>query len=259
MSDTSPEQEAARPKRLGVGLDSLYLDPNNFRFIDHKDYRRVGPKHLFEDDIQRRTTRFILGRGQENVSDLVASIQESNWLETDPILVRRESRGRYLVVDGNRRVATLKHLKRRYEEDAADIGNLDPAIFRKVSVVVYEDADEQHHLVMTGLHHISGERRWPAINRAEAMRRLYELTGQDAGAVCRALGVSKIEFNLSLRTLALVEQYKNSDYGDQFRRAHYNLFREVLRSPAIRKWLSWDQNTRVAANATAWSWRNCAE
>ena len=50
----------------------------------------------------------------------------------------------------------------------------------------------------------------------------------DADAVCRALGVGKREFNLSVRTLALVNAYRDSDYGDQLESEQYNLFREVL-------------------------------
>ncbi len=249
MSDMSTEPETTRGKRLTVSLSSLYLDANNFRFIDHPDYRQVEPEHVFDAEVQRRTTGFVLGRAQANVGDLIASIKENGWLDIDPILARRQSRGRYLVVEGNRRVATLKYLHRRYQDDAIDLGNLDPTVFAKVPILLYDDADERHHLVMMGLHHISGKRRWPAINRAEAMRRLYGHFDQDADAVCRALGVSKREFNLSVRTLALVEEYRHGDYGDQFQPDQYNLFREVLKSPAIREWLRWDHATCTASSS----------
>ena len=59
----------------------------------------------------------------------------------------------------------------------------------------------------------------------------------DPDAVCEALGVSKREFNLSVRTLALVKAYKDSDYGDQLQSEQYNLFREVLKSEPMRAWL----------------------
>ena len=73
------------------------------------------------------------------------------------------------------------------------------------------------------------------------MKQLLDRFDGDAGAVCRALGVSKWEFNLSIRTLALVEAYRRSDYGDQFRSVQYNVFREVVRSPPLREWLEWDE------------------
>lgn len=246
MPDETAEQ--TRGQRRHVSLKSLYLDPNNYRFVDHADYRPVPPEHVFDADAQRRTTGFVLGRGQEHVRDLIASIKANGWLDIDPVLVQRTDAGRFLVVEGNRRVATLKHLQRRYEEDAIDLGELDAKLFSGLPVVLHQDAGERDRLVMMGLHHISGKRRWPAVNRARAMARLLPHFGDDADAVCRALGVSKREFNLSLRTLALVDAYRDSDYGDQFQTDQYNLFREILKSETIRTWIGWDHAACAAAN-----------
>ena len=248
MSDETAEQ--VRGRRQLVSLNRLYLDPNNFRFVDHPEYRPVSPEHVFDADVQRRTTGFVLGRHQENVRDLIASIKENGWLDIDPILAQRKDAGRFLVVEGNRRVATLKYLQRRYDEDAIDLGKLDSAWFSRVPVLLYGDADERDHMVMMGLHHISGKRRWPAVNRARAMEQLLPQFHNDADAVCRALGVSKREFNLSVRTLALVNAYRDSDYGDQFQSDQYNLFREILKSEATRNWLGWNHATCTASNGS---------
>ena len=195
MSDETTEPA----KRQFVSLGRLYLDPNNFRFVDQPEYRPVPPECVFDADVQRRTTGFVLGRNQEHVRDLIDSVTENGWLDIDPILARRQDGGRFLVVEGNRRVATLKYLQRKYDEDAIDLGKLDSAWFSRVPILLYGDAGEREHMVMMGLHHISGKRRWPAINRARAMERLLRDFQNDADAVCRALGVSKREFNLYCR------------------------------------------------------------
>ena len=246
MSEEPAEQ--VRSRRQTVSLARLYLDPNNFRFVDNFDYQHIGPEEVFSANVQRRTTNFVLGKSQEHVQDLIASIKENGWLDIDPILVEKRDGGRFLIVEGNRRIATLKHLQRRYEEGAVDLGRLEPALFSKVPVVLHEAADERQHMVMMGLHHISGKRRWPAINRALAMKRLQDQFDGDVDAVCRALGVTKQDFNRSVRTLALVDEYKKSDYGDQFQADKYTLFREILGRPTIRKWLDWDDATRTASN-----------
>ena len=245
MNEDRLEQPRAEQmnNRRTASLSRLYLDPNNFRFIDLPEYKFVKPEDVFNANVQRRTTAFILGKSQQNARDLIASIKENGWLDIDPILVQNKERGRYIVVEGNRRVATLKYLQRRYEEDAIDLGQLDSAVFSKVPVVHYANADPGQYLVMMGLHHITGKQRWPAINRAQAINDLYEHFDQDTGAVCRSLGISKREFNLSLRTLALVNAYKNSDYGDQFESDKYNLFREILNNPALRGWIGWSNET----------------
>ena len=247
MSGEAAEQ--SRGERRNVELKSLYLDPNNYRFADDPDYSRVSSDDVFETDVQRRTTKFILGTNQEHVRDLIASFKENGWLELDPILVEERAH-RYRVIEGNRRVATLKYLQQRYDADAIELGRLDPAVFSKLGVVLHKDADEFHHLLMMGLHHISGKRRWPAVSRAMAIKRLHEHLDGDAGAVCNALGIERRDFNLSIRTLALVRAYQASDYGDQFKSAQYNLFREVIMSPSIRAWLGWDNEALRATNST---------
>ena len=244
MSNESAEQ--LRGRRQSLPLSRLYLDPNNYRFHDHPEYCTVSEEHIFDADVQRRTIGFVRGRNQDNVQDLIACIKANGWLDIDPILVERKDKGRFLVIEGNRRVATLKFLQGRYDEGAVDLGRLDRAIFSGISVNLYTDTHERDRLVMMGLHHISGKRRWPTINRAQAMKQLLPHFNNDANKVCQALGVSKREFNLSVRTLALVDVYKESDYGDQFESSKFNLFREVLASTPIRDWLGWD-NKQLAA------------
>ena len=245
MSEEIAEQQ--RSRRQTVSLARLYLDPNNFRFLDNAGYRPIEPEEAFSADVQRRTTAFILGRNQEQVRDLIASIKENGWLDIDPILVQAPNKGRYIVIEGNRRVATLKHLQRRHEEESIDLGKLDPALFSRMPVVIH-DVDERQNMVMMGLHHITGKRRWPAVNRAMAMKDLLRHFNGDSDAVCRALGITKREFNLSIQTLALVEKYKNSDYGDQFQSDQYNVFREVLARPTMREWLDWDDVECITRN-----------
>ena len=245
MSEEQIEQQ--RGRRQTVSLARLYLDPNNFRFLDNAGYRPVEPEEVFSAGVQRRTTAFILGRNQEQVRDLIASIKENGWLDIDPILVQAPNKGRYVVIEGNRRVATLKHLQRRHEEESISLGKLDPALFSRMPVVIH-DVDERQNMVMMGLHHITGKRRWPAVNRAMAMKDLQRRFDGDSDAVCRALGITKREFNLSIQTLSLVEKYKNSDYGDQFQSDQYNLFREVLARPTMREWLDWNDTDYIAVN-----------
>ncbi|MFH1464668.1 MAG: AAA family ATPase [Pseudomonadota bacterium] len=234
-----PVQEA-RSKRINLSLASLYLDPNNFRFIDHQDYSMVPDDALTDEDIQRRTRALIVGSNAELVQDLIASFTQNGWLDVEPIHVKRLADRKYLVVEGNRRVATLKHMQARWLGSSGQLGRLGPAVFSAVPCIHYEETDAVHQLVMMGLHHISGKKRWPAINQARLMKRLRDAHDQDPDQVCRSLGVSKREFNLSLRTLALTEAYRRSDYGDQFVSEKFNLFREVLKAPALRAWLRWD-------------------
>ena len=238
-----------RSRRLALSLSSLYLDPNNYRFIDHNDYASVPDDQLADDEVQRRTRRLILGSNEERVSDLVASFKQNGWLDVEPIHVRKIGDRQFLVVEGNRRVATLKHLQSRWQDSTEQLGKLGSLIFDKVPCILYEERDDFHHLVVMGLHHISGKARWPAVNQARLMRRLRDEFNKTSDEICASLGVSKREFNLSIRTLALADTYVESDYGDQFATEMFNLFREVLKAPSLRNWLNWDSDSEKANNS----------
>ncbi|MFC4313010.1 AAA family ATPase [Steroidobacter flavus] len=245
----SSSNAEAKARRLTLALSSLYLDPNNYRFIDHPDYSEVPEAHVTDEDVQRRTRKLILGPSEQNVTDLIASLRQNGWLDVEPIHVRKLADRKYLVVEGNRRVATLKHLQLRWQDSTGQLGKLDSTIFDKVPCILYEERDTFHHLVVMGLHHISGKARWPAVNQARLMKRLRDEFRKVPDEICNSLGVSKREFNLSVRTLALADAYRDSDYGDQFTTEMFNLFREVLKAPSLRSWLEWSDEAERAKNA----------
>ena len=91
MNQETTEHSRGQPRL--VSLKNLYLDPNNFRFVDHTDYREVSDERVFDEDVQRRTTRLVLGRNQDDVSDLVDSILENGWIEMEPNLGPTEGGG----------------------------------------------------------------------------------------------------------------------------------------------------------------------
>ena len=54
MNDETAEQMPTTSRRQPLSLSSLYLDPNNFRFVDHPDYPFVPPERVF--DAERSAT-----------------------------------------------------------------------------------------------------------------------------------------------------------------------------------------------------------
>jgi hypothetical protein len=235
------EKPTQADRRHNVHLRNLYLDPNNYRFIDEDAYTKVENDSTFiRDDVQRRTMQLVLGKNSENVKDLIDSFRKSGFLPVDQIQVRQLGSGKYLVVEGNRRVAALKYLQMRYETEGIHLGKLDPLTFARVPVVYYQDANEAHHLVLMGLKHISGNKKWPAINQAELVRTLTEVHGMSAEDICQSISISRKEYNLTLSTLRLIDQYKKSDFGDQFRPDMYSIFREITRTTALKTWFAWN-------------------
>jgi len=227
-------------------LKDIFLDPNNYRFIDNKSYQKVVDTNLTNPRIQERTFNFIVGKNNEGIRDLIKSFKNNGYLNGDQIHVQKINEKQFKVIEGNRRIATLKYLQSQYEKSVS-IGKLDAAIFDKIPVMLYEDRDAQHYRVIMGLQHITGKRKWSAVNQAQLIKDLID-GGMTEDKVVDALGTTKHFLRRTLRALSLINEYKESDYGDQFSATIYNIFHDTVNSSAIKNWLGWDDNLKKPTN-----------
>ena len=231
-----------------VSLKNLYLDPNNFRLIHEVDQINVPDEKIKEKDVAQRTYKLILGEKNQNIQDLIDSFKSNGYLPVDQIQVRELAPGSFVIVEGNRRIAALKYLQHEYEQKHIDLGRLDPEIFSRVPVILYDDPDEIHHLTLMGLNHISGKRKWPEWNQAKLLEKLRVDFGLDEDEIIKRIPVGKYELRRSLRALALANQYRESDYGDQFKESMFPIFREAARNTVLKEWLGWDDANYLSSN-----------
>lgn len=235
-------------KRQNISLRNLYLDPNNYRLINEADYVEVSAEKVKDKIIARRTFRLLAGDKNQYIQDLIESFKANGYLPVDQIQVRKLEDGGYVVVEGNRRIAALRHLQREYDEKGIDLGKLTAKIFSQVPIVLYEDSDELHHMTLMALKHISGNKKWAEWNQAKLLEKMHSSYNLGENEICRRIGITKVELRRSLRALSFSSQYQNSDYGDQFNENKFPIFREVARNAALKKWLDWDDTTYTAKN-----------
>lgn len=246
MSEENNSQLEANIKR--VSLKNLFLDPNNYRLIHEPEQVDVTDEQAKDKIVAQRTFRLITGEKNQHIQDLIASFKSNGYLPVDQIQVRELPTSGYIVVEGNRRVAALKFLAQEHEQKGIDLGKLDSSIFSKVPVVLYNDADEMHHLTLMALKHISGNRKWGEWNQAKLLEKMHGTFRLNEDEICRRIGISKVELRRSLRALSLVEQYQASDYGDQFNESKFPIFREAVRNSALKGWIGWDDEEFKAKN-----------
>lgn len=230
-------------KPIKKHLNRLLLDPNNYRFIDRPEYKPVSDGQIAESRIQQRTAEFLKGRNNENIEDLINSFKTNGVLRQDPIQVRPLG-DNYVVIEGNRRTATLKYLYEQFQK-GMDVGVLTESDFKSVELIELQGQDRRHELIAMGLNHISGKRRWSPVNQTRLIRDLLEECGMTEDEICNALGITKHYLRRSMRTLALIERYKGSDYGDQFQTDKYSIFEEIIKNTALKNWLGWNDDLRA--------------
>ena len=244
-------------------INRLFLDPNNYRFIDKSEYKRVPDNMLTDSQVQKRTRFLLVGKNEEYVQDLIASFKENGFLPINQIQVKELSGGKddeknYLVLEGNRRIATLKYLYDEWNEKKIEIGKLTESSFKSIPVVLHSDETKKEHLIVMGLDHITGKRKWSPVNQAQFIEDLMSEHQMTENEICDSLGISKIALRRFRRSLALINRYKNSDYGDQFTSSMYSFFDEIMSRPEIKEWLQWDEASlrpvNIGNEARIFSW-----
>lgn len=220
----------------------LLLDPNNYRFIDRKEYKKVPKDNIPDLQVQKRTRNFLLGKSNENIKDLIASFKENGFLPFGQVQVTELPDGYFLVLDGNRRVVTLQYLFEEWKDKGGDIGRLKESDFKRVPMVLHSGSSLKEHLIVMGLKHISGDKKWNPANQAQLIEDLLKEQQMTEEDVCDSLGITKHALRRALRTLSMIKRYKDSDFGDQFDSSMYSFFEEVIKSSEFKKWLDWDDD-----------------
>lgn len=239
--------------RKSYHLKNLFLDPNNYRFVDNADYKYVADEEVLDTAVQKRTSIFIEGNKRQNISDLIDSFKANGFLYVDVIQVRDLGDNQYLVIEGNRRVAALKALQEDHEK-GLDIGKLSPDIFRSVPFEIHDNEAAEKHLIIMGLKHISGNKKWSAYNQSKLIHDFLkeywqtDLYYQKEEELCNSLGTTKQKIRTSQRAHYLILEYLKSDYGDQFESDMYTIFTEIIKRPSIKQWLDWDDSSYSASN-----------
>jgi hypothetical protein len=231
-----------------VSLENLLLDPNNYRIRGNENYKLIEEKDIANAMVQKRISKMICGDTKANIKDLLESFKENGYLMIDNIIVRPYKNEKYVVVEGNRRVTTLKVLKELHE-DGMDIGNVNSDIFNKIDVVVYHDDDKNYEILM-GLRHVSGVKEWGDYEQSQLISNLANNYMMSVKEISESLGISTITVKKRLNTYYALQIFKEDpDYGEYFTPKYSTIFYEIMGKPEIRdSWLGWDTNLNDFTN-----------
>lgn len=246
------ESLAPTLKKISVKPAQLILDPNNPRFMTHKD-DMVDQENLLDPDQSSRTKDKIFPNGAQGkdpykIQQLVKSIQMNGWLPVDYIFVRRyQSSPKYFVVlEGNRRVTAIREILESKEVKSSVKAELETI---DVMEVLDNGSDEELQKKITyllGVRHHGSLVRWtPFAQARNILTRYLEVAGQNSAsfkwkkehgeAVANALSIEAGEVEERLKVYRVMEQIgndpkvKNSAGGMKDR--YYSLCAEPLISP----------------------------
>lgn len=109
MSELAPKL-----KPIKVSPEKLILDPNNPRLISRDEDIRVESEAL---DLLDQTINQMRQKDFK-VDEIENSIKQNGWVPIDFIFVKKlDDQGRYLVLEGNRRVTAIRNLRNYKDTD----------------------------------------------------------------------------------------------------------------------------------------------
>ena len=162
-----------------VPPDKLRFDPTNPRFSEDGQGGQDAIQELLE-----KVPHFAL--------ELVPSLLENGFIDYEPLVVRAVG-DHYVVVEGNRRLAAIRHIRARRSEFELKSTKLDD--LESIPVLIFPAAgtDEQRkkeQRVYLGVRHLFGYREWPPEGKARYLDAQIK-TEADLERVARELNIKR--------------------------------------------------------------------
>ena len=150
----------------------LLLDPNNYRFHDLPQYKRVANRARYaEEGVQNKALELLSTTDAFDLDGLKDSILTNGYVPIEQIVAVEyadtEERKRYLIVEGNRRVAAVKILL----SDTAGAVDISEAYLHTlqhlpvIEVIGSEDERKDYQRTLMAIRHVAGIKEWGHINK----------------------------------------------------------------------------------------------
>ena len=208
-----------------LAVNDLRLDPRNPRII-------VDPSAS-----QETLARYLYER--ESLDELVMSFVENGYFPEEPLVaVVDKDTSEYVVVEGNRRLATLKLLLDSGLRETVGVAGwpnltkeqrsrLDP-----VPVVIYDDRAQV--LPFLGFRHITGAKKWGPFQKARFVAQLVE-EGFDLGTIEELIGDSTQAVKKLYQQFTVFEQIRqDTDLDTEAIRQRFSLMEVTLGQRPIK-------------------------
>jgi hypothetical protein len=232
-----------------IEIENLLLDPNNYRFLDNPNYKKKLRSKYHLPNVQAATLRLLEQDRRYQLAELKKSILVNGYVPMERIIVvpYEHRRSRYLVVEGNRRIAALKSLLQEHAEGVTELSSTQVTSFSKIPCAILQAAPGKMvhaQRVIMGIRHIAGPREWGAYQQAQLIVELHDLENQDFQSISEHLGISTIEAGRRYRAMRALKEMEGDElYADRASFDQYRFFHELISLPDVRSYFGWDDGT----------------
>ena len=249
--------------RVSPQLSLLAPDPN--------EIHDISVEQLLLDQENPRLAWRTEGNSQEDlvrilwtemaVDEVVLSIAENGFFRSEPLFVisaEQESSGkpRYIVIEGNRRLAAVMLLrndqlrKKIKATNMPEIGEADRAKLDTLPAIVYPDRESLWTSI--GFRHINGIKEWDSFSKAKYIADVHEKYNVDLIAIAQKIGDRHATVKRLYRGYKLLEQAElqaGFDKEDRSRnRFYFSHLYTAADQPEFQRFLGIDPETSLARN-----------
>jgi hypothetical protein len=237
---------------LSFESDKIFFDPQNPRFFfkdlkwetvegryncDSEEEKLEAQEEVFSIN-QERIRRHMLEK--HGLDLLINSILQLGFIPMDNILVRK-SGDKFIVVEGNRRVAAVKTILHYHRCNLEDVADHVLQSIEDIKVFVLPEGKEHDEsaLIYQGIRHISGTRSWAPYQQGKLAAKLAKSRSmQDVGQILGLSGgrVAK----LARGYYGLKQLLEDAEYGEKASANMFSYFEQAHTQIPVREWLGWD-------------------
>lgn len=247
--------------KIEVAPGQLLLDPNNYRFHDLVGYSVVKKKSRYQESgVQQQALRFLRDTTAFDLGSLKDSIRTNGYIPVEQIVVvyydEIDQIGRrYLVIEGNRRAASLKILIEESSAGAIDLPESIRESLERIPVIVLSGGDleiETYQRTLMAIRHVAGIREWGPYQQAKLVVEMFEEEGATLGSVAQKIGISSREVARRYRASKALRQMEDDEEFSEFAEPRlYVFFHEAVSQPKMREWLGFNNETYKSENDEA--------
>lgn len=200
MAPDAPQRfprEPGEPRYDKVPIADLRFDPENPRLGSEA-------RHKNQDQIQK-----YLEGAPHYASDLVGSIVENGFLPYEPLVVRQEN-GKFIVIEGNRRLAAVLSILSegtgKHSQQVVDRLSQIPALIFPNGT---HQKDSEEVLRYLGVKHLFAFRDWPPLSKAMFLDKRVA-SKKDLSQILKELNITKQEAARYLIPYRLIKAAKDA-------------------------------------------------
>jgi len=235
-----------QPQR--VQISQVYLDPNNPRLQTPKK-QKVQDIRITEDGIQENCLEELK---KEGINDLYQSIKTSGFWTMDRVVLRPLKDGKFVVIEGNRRIAALKTLEKNHQTGKETLSQKVFDSIKQFEALVYRGNNSDISWIIQGFRHSPGIKSWKDYPKAMFLAKFEKQSKKPPNEIASIFGMKGADVTHLIRSYSGFENAaKDKEYGNDLTPDKFGHFGEIIfKQSSIQKWLEWDDTKRQFANKT---------